>query len=142
MLVCIFILTGCAAKTEVYDEPEIELLEPVSQGASTEKAAVRTLYKTTSYSAAVYPKTAEYSFTESLNVVAFPYMPGDSVKAGDVICYGDTKDIDKNISNAEEALNRLTEEYEEYKLTAGNTLSELKSKLSGLSAGSTQYKLT
>lgn len=141
------LFSGCSSTPEEVREAGelIELLPPVTAGECIEKTARRTLYESATYSAGVYPYVEEYSFSESLSVSGYPFVPGDKVSAGDIICYGDTKSIDEQIENAEKGISDLKESFDDYYDDAAIRLSTLQKERSGIESEkgkeSLEYKL-
>ncbi len=128
-IVClIFILAmgvwGCGEKASLGPEEEIALLDPVDDPAGWEAAARRNLYDAKVYSATVFPYTEEYSFSAGTVFDRFGAYPGESVKKGSVLAYGDGSALEEAIRKKEEQILQMEEEFEEYRRETEEALAE------------------
>lgn len=118
-------LSGCGEQ-QAATSAEIELLEPANAIVATEAVEYRNLYNAEIFHTNVLPYIEEYAFEKSGEVEKFVALPGESVKAGDVLVYSNTEDVDKDIEKLEEKLADMDEEYLEYKQDIDEELAELR----------------
>lgn len=107
-------LTACGNESaEIMNNNKIELIEPVNMVANVEKAAYRNLYNCEVHSASVFPTVTEYSFAKDMKIDGTGAFWGDEVKKGDVLIYGNTEDLDKQIEELEEKIANKDESMQE-----------------------------
>lgn len=107
-------LTGCGEQQEALSE-EIQLLEPANAIVATEAVTYRNLYDAEIFHANVFPYIEEYAFENSGEVEKFTALPGETVKAGEVLVYSNTESVDEAIEKLEEKIAQMDEDYLEYK---------------------------
>lgn len=126
ILLCILTgLTGCGEQQAV-TSAEIELLEPANAIAATEAVVSRNLYDAEIFHANVFPYIEEYAFEKSGEIEKFTALPGESVKAGEVLVYSNTEDIDEDIEKLEEKIAQLDEDYLEYQQDIEEELADIR----------------
>lgn len=124
-----FSLAGCGETARNPEETEsIELLNPVGVAFHYEKAAKRTIYKTTTYSALICPYAEEYEFSSSQVFEDYTAYPGQSVKKGQTLLKSNTESVDKQIEDLTESMKQAAEEMEEYLKEANEALEEIAKK--------------
>lgn len=107
-------LTACGNDAvETTSGNKIELIEPVNMVANVEKATYRNLYNCEVYSAMIYPTVTEYSFSKNMVIDGTGAFWGDVVKKGDVLVYGNTENLDKQIEALEEQIANKDESMKE-----------------------------
>lgn len=134
--VTVFLLSGCGAVPVMSDSAafedsgaagedgaeEIELVEPVALPEGWERVEYRDFYDAEVHDAAVYPYTEEYAFSLDVTLDHFNFYPGEKVKKGDALVYGNLEGIDREIEKLEEQLQAMEEEYQEYKADVEESL--------------------
>ncbi len=105
-------LNGCG-KTAVSAEEEVTLIEPVGVAKSIANPEYRDMYKTEVVAGYVCPTVNELAYGYSLNFSSFAKMPGELIKKGSALVYGDTKSIDEQIKNMEETIKNQEESHAE-----------------------------
>ena len=123
MLIMTMWVWGCGVR-EVPEQDEIVLLDPVDDPAGWEAAARRNLYDAEVYSATVFPYTEEYSFSTGTVFDHFGAYPGESVKKGRALAYGDGGALEEAIQKKEEQILQMEEEFQEYKKETEESLEE------------------
>ena len=111
-------LGGCSADTlssDVENDDNIVLLDPMEELETFEAAAYRNLYSARVVTGNIFPDIVEYSF-QAGNVTFDHYevMVGDTVKKGQVLACADTEALDKRIEALEEQLQDMEEQQQKY----------------------------
>lgn len=107
------VLSGCAKTESKTGSEAIELLEPVNASEKMEKAAYRNLYEYETFVGVVYPETETYAFDGSVTFSHFAKFPGEQIVSGEILAYADNTSIQEQIAQTKEALQELSEVYEE-----------------------------
>ena len=115
---------GCGKETAAFKEEIPELLEPVGVAQSFEKAAVRTLYDAKAYPAMVCPEVTEYATESSMSFEDYDVFPGETVKKGQRLLRGNTKNIDNSIEQMEKSIADMEESYQEFLTEQQEALAE------------------
>ena len=128
-IVCLILILamavwGCGGEAPSGSAEEIVLLDPVDDPGGWETAARRNLYDAKIYSATVFPYTEEYSFGVNTVFDRFGAYPGESVKKGGILAYGDSSALEESIREKEEQILRMEEEFEEYRRETEESLEE------------------
>ncbi len=119
-LLAFTLLTGCGAMdigsnlTEDDGSESIELLDPVGTVMRYEKAELRELSRVSTYQGVVCPDTVEYSYESDQPFGMYRALPGDEVKAGDLLFDGDVDGFNDSIDEIEEANATLLDDYTNY----------------------------
>lgn len=124
-------LTGCGKQQAVMAE-EIELLEPANAIVATEAVTYRNIYNAEIFHANVFPYIEEYAFEDSGVVEKFTALPGETVKAGEVLVYSNTEDIDEDIEKLEEKIADMDEEFLEYQQDIEEELADIRDEVEDL----------
>lgn len=124
ILVLTMVFWGCGAETPPEAEKEIALLDPVDDPGGWEAASRRNLYDAEVYSAAVFPYTEEYSFDAGVTFDRFGAYPGQYVKKGDVLAYGDNGALEEAVRKKEEQILQMEKEFQEYLAETEESLKE------------------
>lgn len=111
---CVFSLCACgqSGSTYVYEE-DVELINPVGTSSSYEVPQFRNMYSYKISSGYIVPEVTEVSFETGQNFGSYGKFPGETVKKGDVIIYGNTENIDEQIKNKQEYIKNMETQYEE-----------------------------
>ncbi|MGN0143315.1 MAG: efflux RND transporter periplasmic adaptor subunit, partial [Roseburia sp.] len=105
-------LTAGCGETETEEaSASIELIEPVSAAANTQKAAYRRLYDYKVLAGTVYPYVQEYSFSQSVVLTEYGKAPGDVVSKGSVLAYADDSAAESEQKSLEDKIEQLTDAY-------------------------------
>lgn len=115
---------GCGRQEPSGEEEEIVLLDPLDDSQGWEAAARRNLYDANVYPAAVFPYTEEYSFGMDVVFDRYGAYPGESVKKGSALAYGDGGALEEAIRKKEEQILEMEEEFEEYRRETEEALYE------------------
>ncbi len=108
-------LTACGAAGTPDDgkADSVQLEEPVSVAVSSVKASRRTIYDAKALSAICTPKVYERTFSTDITFASYEKMPGETVGKGDVIIRGDTRELEKQVKEIEEAAEDAAYDYED-----------------------------
>lgn len=98
------LLSGCGSTLEQSVEDEITLEEPVGISANYDVATYRDLYSYDLYSTVISPYVTEYSFEKDHTFKKYAYAPGTTVEEGSALVYSETRDIDKQVEEIDEAI--------------------------------------
>ena len=120
------VLAGCAQEAASPEEETIELLEPVGVSLRYEEAAYRNLYNAEIFNAVLCPEVREYSYPEEQSFARYGALPGESVKSGDLLLQADYGDIDDQVKDLREQVEKLDHEYEKYCVDAQDDLNYAK----------------
>ncbi len=105
-------LSGCGS-----EEPEqiedVKLEDPAGVAKSMVNPEYRNLYKYVTYSATVSPVVEEKAYSTGVNFSSFAKMPGEDIKKGEAIVYGDTTQLDEQIKSLNEQIKTAEENYNE-----------------------------
>lgn len=105
--------TGSTAQTETVSLEKIELLEPVSSTHYYDVVQYRDICKFKAYSCVCVPDVTEFAYTTDVPFETYGKLPGETVKTGDVLVYGDTGNKDEEIENLTDELSRKIRDYED-----------------------------
>lgn len=119
--------SGCGQGAQAVSGEIPELLEPVGVAQNYEEAAVRTLYDATVYSAMVCPEVKEYEAERSMSFEEYDAFPGETVKKGQRLLHGNTKNIDDSIEQLEKSIADMEESYQEFLTEKNKELAESRS---------------
>lgn len=97
-------LIGCGASEDDGKNETIVLNNPVGVTAEYAIVSERDMYDYDVYSSSVNPAITEYSFTKNQTFKKYGATPGSVVKAGDVLVYSETKNLDKQIRELQEEI--------------------------------------
>lgn len=103
--------SGCGAALTNAANKEIQLIEPVSAEATTQKAAKRDLYDYEIINGCVYPQITEYAFEQNIFMKNYMVIPGQQIKPGDVLVKGDITDVENQISQLKDRIEADQEGY-------------------------------
>ncbi|MBQ8139248.1 MAG: hypothetical protein IJ195_07335 [Lachnospiraceae bacterium] len=104
-------VTGCAADTG--DDEKIELLDPVSVSVSCAPVTRRNIYSSKILSAICTPDVTECAFDSDIVFSEYTAMPGDLVKAGDILISSNTSEIDERIKGQREYIASMQEDHDD-----------------------------
>lgn len=108
-------LTLTACGTEAEDAgADITLLEPVGATLNYETVAYRSIFDVKTFSGGVYPLVTEYSYEGTQKFNGYTVLPGEEVKAGDILLAADTTAMDEKIADWEETLAEKEASHSEY----------------------------
>lgn len=111
---CAFTLCACGETTTgTVVENDVELLNPVGTASSYEVPQFRNMYSYKISSGYVCPQIREVTLDTAQTLAYYGYFPGETVKTGDILLYGDTKQVDENIKNKQEYIQNMEEQYAE-----------------------------
>lgn len=124
-----FNLGGCSTAVQTGQPSDVTLLEPVGVAANYETVVRRNMYDAKVFPAYICPKVTEYSFgTEnSYKFSKYGSLPGEEVKTGDMIVYGDTVDVENRIKSLKEEMANMKESHEDAVKMYNETIKNLKS---------------
>lgn len=118
-------VSGCGNNVTVNEE-NIELLDPVGISTNHVKATKRDLVDASIYQSVVVPDVVEYSFSNDQKFYAYNKLPGEEVASGDVLAYGSTVDIDKQIEDMTKSISDMEAKYDEDMKDLNDALAEAK----------------
>lgn len=118
--------SGCGQGAQAVSGEIPELLEPVGVAQNYEEAAVRTLYDAKVYPAMVCPEVTEYATESAMSFEDYDVFPGETVKKGQRLLRGNTKNIDNSIEQMEKSIADMEESYQEFLTEQQETLAESK----------------
>lgn len=110
----LLLLCSCGNGNEGKPAEDIVLLEPVGAIAGYEPAAYRNLYDVKTYASAVYPQITEYAYETDQIFSGYSVLPGEEVKAGELLLKADLNVIDRQIEAKRETLREMEESHAEY----------------------------
>lgn len=119
--------SGCGQGAQAVSGEIPELLEPVGVAQNYEEAAVRTLYDAKVYPAMVCPEVTEYAAESSMSFEDYDAFPGETVKRGQRLLHGNTKNIDDSIEQLEKSIADMEESYQEFLTEKNKELAESRS---------------
>lgn len=107
-------LCGCAMsnQAEEIQQEEIELVEPVGVAVSYDVAMPRDLYEAEVYSCVCAPAVTELSYNTDLPFKKYGKLPGETVSSGDILVYGDTKELDEAYDELLKEINKKEKDYQ------------------------------
>ncbi len=117
---------GCDNAVTKGDENVPELVEPVGVAADYDIADYRTMFDAKIYNAVVCPEVTEYSYTDNQNFGTYGKMPGQEVVAGDILMYGTTDNIEKQVEEKEKAIAETEEAFEDEVLNMQEDIEDAK----------------
>lgn len=111
-------LCGCAAAgskaaTASTEAEQIELVEPVGGAASYDVAQHRDIYQIRILPSVCVPAVTEFGYTTEAPFDKYGKLPGEDVKPGDIIVYGNTKSLDEEKMNLTDTINEKIRDYED-----------------------------
>lgn len=106
-------MSGCGTEAAKTEEENVTLIEPVGVAKSIVNPEYRDMYKSEIVSGYVCPAVSELAYGYSINFSSFAKMPGELIKKGSALVYGDTKSVDEQIKNMEETIKNQEESHEE-----------------------------
>ncbi len=121
-LLALSLLAGCGSAPA--DEEEVELIEPVGVTADYAVVTRRDLQTVKILNGKVVPAVSEVTFSSGQNFKKYGNMPGMNVRAGDVIVYGSTENIDNQIKDLQEQMDAASEDMTDYLSETNKQLAE------------------
>jgi len=111
-------LCGCAgtengATETSADAAQIELVEPVGGAASYDVVQHRDIYQIRILPSLCVPAVTEFAYTTEAPFDKYGKLPGEEVKPGDIVVYGDTKSLDEEKMNLTDSINEKIRDYED-----------------------------
>ncbi len=97
-------MAGCGKADPAEKEEHIVLEEPVGVAKTLINPEYRDMYKYEVVQGVICPSVSELSYDVNLQFDSFAKMPGELIKKGDAIVYGDTSGIDEQIKNLKEQI--------------------------------------
>ncbi len=109
-------ICGCAgtqAVSQSVSGNEIELVDPVGGAASYDVVQHRDIYQIRVLPSLCCPAVTEFAYTTESPFEKYGKLPGEEVKSGDIIVYGDTKSLDEERNDLTDTINEKIRDYED-----------------------------
>lgn len=122
-------MVACGTGAESGKVSDVELVDPVVGVPSYAVAEYRTIYDADVYPAHLCPTVTEYSYETAQPFGGYGSLYGETVDSGDILLYGNTEDIEREMKEFQESIDELNQQYDETYADYQQDLNELNKKI-------------